>query len=159
MFCCFRNIWGYNKKMDSIEKLLEDATWGSIDPFTPAVKFGKVIKVYDGDSITIVAKPYDNYPVYRFSVRLNGIDTPELRTKYDNEKRLAIIARDALSEKILGKVVRLENVDSEKYGRLLADIYLDSLSDSENICEWMVKNNHAIEYTGKTKVKPKEWLE
>lgn len=159
MFSCFRNICGYCKKMDSVEKLLEDATWDSTDPFTPDVKFGKVIKVYDGDSITIVAKPYDNYPVYRFSVRLNGIDTPELRTKYENEKKLAIIARDALSEKILGKMVRLENVDSEKYGRLLADVHLDSLLNSENICKWMITNNFAVEYGGKTKVKPKEWLE
>ena len=45
-------------------------------------------------------------------VRLSGIDTPELRTKHENEK----IARDALSQKILNKIVVLKNSE-----RVLAD--------------------------------------
>ena len=141
--------------MSSVEAELQNATWDNTDPFQPDVRYGKVIKVYDGDSITIAAKPYANYPVYRFSIRLNGIDTPELRTSNENEKKHGIIARDALKEKILDKIVTLKNVDSEKYGRLLADIYLGD----ENICQWMIEQNYAIRYDGGTKVKPKEWFE
>jgi len=141
--------------MSSVEEELQNARWDNTDPFQPDVIYGKVIKVYDGDSITIAAKPYDNYPVYRFSIRLNGIDTPELRTSNENEKKHGIIARDALKEKILDKIVTLKNVDSEKYGRLLADIYLDD----ENICMWMLDQKYAIRYDGGTKVKPKEWFE
>lgn len=141
--------------MSSVEAELHNATWDNTDPFQPDVRYGKVIKVYDGDSITIASKPYANYPVYRFSIRLNGIDTPELRTSNENEKKHGIIARDALKEKILDKTVTLKNVDSEKYGRLLADIYLGD----ENICQWMIDQNYAIRYDGGTKVKPKEWFE
>ena len=46
------------------------------------------------------------------------------------KKKHAIIARDALSQKILNKIVVLKNVESEKYGRVLADVYLGE----ENIC-------------------------
>ena len=141
--------------MSSLDVDIQNATWDNTDPFQPDVTFGKVIKVYDGDSITIVAKPYENYPVYRFSIRLNGIDTPELRTSNENEKKHGIIARDALKEKILDKIVTLRNVDSEKYGRLLADIYLGE----ENICEWMIEEKYAVKYDGGTKAKPKEWFE
>ena len=56
-------------------------------PFTFPIENGQVIKVYDGDTITIASKlPYDASPLYRLSVRLNGIDTPEIKGKNDDEK-------------------------------------------------------------------------
>jgi endonuclease YncB( thermonuclease family) len=54
--------------------------------------------------------------LYKFSVRILGIDTPELKTKNVGEKELGIIARNALSDLILNKVVKLENVSYDKYG-------------------------------------------
>uniref|UniRef100_A0A6C0FAZ2 TNase-like domain-containing protein n=1 Tax=viral metagenome TaxID=1070528 RepID=A0A6C0FAZ2_9ZZZZ len=146
-----------NCKPNSVnyEELFKDSCWDNCEPFSPHVKIGKVIKVYDGDSITIAAKPYENYPIYRFSVRLNGIDTPELRTSNENEKAHAKIARDALHDKIYDKIVELKNVESEKYGRLLADIYLGD----ENINEWLINQNFAVKYDGGTKEKPASWME
>ena len=47
--------------------------------FEPDIQCGKVIKVYDGDTIAIASKPYDKHPVYKFLVRLNGIEAPEIR--------------------------------------------------------------------------------
>ena len=64
--------------------------WENTKPFIPNIKYAKVIKVYDGDTITIAAKihPLDsNY--YRFSVRLAHIDCPELKTKNKDEKNYA----------------------------------------------------------------------
>ena len=60
----------------------EEITYDKTTPFVPPIDKGKVVKIYDGDTITIAAKlPYSSSPLYRFSVRLNGIDTPELHTK------------------------------------------------------------------------------
>lgn len=139
---------------NTVEEHFKNACWDNCEPFSPDVKFGKVIKVYDGDSITIAAQPYDNYPMYRFSVRLNGIDTPELRTSSENEKKHAKIARDALHDKIFDKIVTLKNVESEKYGRLLADVYLED----ENINQWLISSNYAIQYDGGKKEKPASWF-
>jgi endonuclease YncB( thermonuclease family) len=66
--------------------------------------------------------PYDASPLYRLSVRLNGIDTPEIKGKNDDEKEAATAARKALANLIYGKQIRLENIKSEKYGRILADV-------------------------------------
>ena len=66
--------------------------------FIPEISCGKVIKVYDGDSITIGAKVGGVGRIYRFSVRLDGIDCPEMRTKDAGEKEMAILARDTLSQ-------------------------------------------------------------
>jgi len=111
---------------------------------------GYVIKVYDGDTITICNRlPIDNCDdIYRFSVRLDGIDTPEMKTKSDYEKKLAIRARDALREKIYNKHIILKGVQTEKYGRILATIYLNN----ENINEWMIKKGYAVSYDGGKKI-------
>ena len=136
--CCFRNKQNENilyKMSSDMTTLLQNIEYADTSPFVPPIHFGKVIKVYDGDTITIASVlPNTTEPIYRFSVRLNGIDTPEIRGKTPEEKELAILARDELYNKIYGKMVTLENVGTEKYGRILADVYLDE----EHINEWLV---------------------
>ena len=133
---------------------LHDIEYKDTSPFIYPIKFGKVIKVYDGDTITIASRlPNTDGPIYRFSVRLNGIDTPEIRGKSVAEKELAIVVRDALRELIMGKVVELRNVANEKYGRILADVFLDSVS----INDWLVEQNFAVPYTGGKKMRPANW--
>ena len=128
-----------------------------IDNFIPPVNSGRVIKVYDGDTITIASKlpGLKKSPIYKFSVRLNGIDTPEMRGKNDDEKEMAHKARDALSARIFGKDVFLKNVQTEKYGRLLCDVYLEA----ENLNLWMIEKRYAMPYDGGTKVNPVSWRE
>ena len=128
--------------------------WNDTIEFTYPITSGHVIKVYDGDTITIASKmPYENSPLFRFNVRLNGIDTPEIKSKNENEKILAKKARDSLSQLIMNKNVTLKNVKNEKYGRILADVYLDDL----HLNKWMIDQHFAVEYDGKTKKAPISW--
>lgn len=120
------------------------------------LKKGKVIKVYDGDTITIASKlPYDSN-IYRFSVRLSGIDCPEINGKgiSDEEKEYALIVKNYLSNLILNKEVELKNIKNEKYGRVLADVYLNKI----NINQLLLTERYAVKYDGKTKIKPVSWL-
>lgn len=136
---------------------LENASLIDAAQFIPPVKYGKVVKVYDGDTITIVATLdfglYHSPQLYKFSVRLNGIDTPELKTKNENEKKLAMVARDELKKQLDNKIVELKNVSLEKYGRLLADVYVGDVC----VNEWMVTNGYAVRYDGGTKERPEDW--
>jgi len=141
--------WFYNTNA-----YLRDIEYKDTCPFVVPVSSGKVIKVYDGDTITIAARfPGAKGPIYRFNVRLNGIDSPEIKGGTPHEKELAIKSRDALSLVIMGKIVDLKNVSTEKYGRVLADVYLGNV----NMCEWMLENGHAVKYDGGTKKKPADW--
>ena len=134
----------------------ENIEWKDTIPFVAPINQGRCIKVYDGDTITIAAKlPYKHSPIYRFSVRLNGIDTPEIKGKDEDEKKCAQMARDALKETILNKTVHLENVQTEKYGRILADVVCDGI----NMNNWMVTQRFAVKYDGGTKVSPDSWME
>ena len=141
-----------NKDTDVPPPIIE---WKDTVPFTFPIANGQVIKVYDGDTITIASKlPYDASPLYRLSVRLNGIDTPEIKGKNDDEKEAAKAARNALSNLIYGKQIRLENIKSEKYGRILADVYLNQL----HINDWLIRERYAVAYDGGTKKSPESWI-
>ena len=88
--------------------------WEDTTAFAPPIEGGQVIKVYDGDSITIAGYlPMNNSPLFRFSVRLNGIDAPEIKGKTEEEITMAKEARDALSDLILHKEITLKNVGIE----------------------------------------------
>lgn len=116
-----------------------DLTYETTIPFIPPVKKGRVIKVYDGDTITIGTYVYGT--AYRFSVRLLGIDTPEMKGPHKDK---AILARDELYQLIFHKKVVLKNVSLEKYGRLLADVYVDGI----HVNAWMKQKGHAVDYFG-----------
>ena len=133
----------------------ENINPSSLDKFIPPISSGRVIKCYDGDTITIASYlPYKKSKLYKFSVRINGIDCPEIRSKTENEKKCALLAKIAVEDKILNKIVTLENVGTEKYGRILADVIIDNIS----IGPWLVEQNLAVNYDGKTKHTPDDWL-
>ena len=124
--------------------------------YVPTLKDITVIKVYDGDTITISAQVVGDPfapTYYKWSVRLRGIDTPEIKGKTQDEKDAAIVAREALSKKILDKKIFLKNIKYDKYGRLLADVYFNHLF----LNKWMLDNKYGVEYDGGTKIIPPSW--
>ena len=126
-------------------------TYDNTSPFQPTFTTGKCVKVYDGDTLHIVGeiagKPY------RFTCRMYGYDSPELRTKNVEEKKAGYAAKAFFEKRVLGKVVSVHiHPIKEKYGRLLV-----TLSDSEGeINKWMIENKHGLPYFGGTKEKPFE---
>jgi len=153
-FCFFSKNKKNNKERKISANNLQEADWDNTAPFIPPVTRGKVIKVYDGDTITIASKlPYKSSQMYRFSVRLRGIDSPEIKSTSLAEKELALNSKMALSNLILGQMVDLKNVSTEKYGRILADVYIDNV----NVNTWMLENKLALPYDGGKKTRPPEW--
>ena len=76
-----------------------------------------------------------------------------MRGKSPEERDMAHEAQKALSTKIMGKDVFLKNLEKEKYGRILCDVYLQK----ENISAWMVANRFAVPYEGGKKTPPHSW--
>lgn len=133
---------------------MEKINYQDTIPFIPPITGGKVIKVYDGDTITIASKlPYEKSLIYRFSVRIKGIDCPEIRTHNLDEKEIAVIAKKFVEDKCLNKIVELKNLSTEKYGRILADVFIDNI----NISDELIKNRLAVPYDGGKKNVPENW--
>jgi len=154
--CCFKKFIKLTSVKKSNHGIEGPISYDETIKFVPPIKNGIVIKVYDGDTITIASKlPYNDSPIYRFSVRLSGIDCPEIKGKDENERNCAEIAKKELNDLLMNQLVTLENVKTEKYGRILADVYLDKLY----INKYMLEKCLAVPYDGTTKKSPKDWLE
>lgn len=142
-----------NYKKDGNDIQLADT-----NEFTMPVKGGRVIKVYDADTITIAAKlPLkEESPLYRFSVRLLGIDAPEMKGVgvSSEEKAAAKLAQEFVAELVMNKYVTLKNIQNEKYGRVLADVYIGDV----HLNNLLLKERYAVPYGGASKEKPAYWL-
>ena len=103
--CCCYNHTHLPNSLDSLPK--------NIPRFIPHVYSGLVIKVYDGDTITIVGRITGDPQLYKFNIRIAGIDCPEIRSKNENEKHIAILAREEVEKIILNKIVRLDGFSQE----------------------------------------------
>ena len=120
-------------------------------------------RVLDGDTIDVtIDLGFDLYKKER--VRVAGVDTPEKRTKDDEEKALGYDATHWLEDKLTGAisgdddlVIRTELVGGVgNYGRLLGWLYIGDAEVSLN--EQMIEEGYAFPYDGGTKVKDFEQL-
>ena len=100
-----------------------------------------VTKVYDGDTITEDFDLGFGILIRKQKIRLLGINTPEIRGP---EKPQGIISRDALRQRILGKVVTIKTSKDKKgkYGRWLGEVFMEE----ENINKWLLKEGYAKAY-------------
>lgn len=137
-------------------------------------------QVYDGDTVTevlilIKAHDFSELPIGELgdiwptialasdgiytknSVRLKGIDTPELRPRragrselsLNNEKQAAEEARDALRTLLTanGNRLTLTDVSLDKYGRILAVVFIGNT----DAAGYLIAQGHGIPYDGGTK--------
>jgi micrococcal nuclease len=100
-----------------------------------------VVKVYDGDTITVDIDLGLGVWLRGQKVRLAGINTPELR---GDSREYGIASRDALRELILDKDVRIKTYKDKqgKYGRWIADVYFHNVF----VNEWLLEEGYAEIY-------------
>ena len=108
----------------------------------------EVISVYDGDTFRATIKNYPAIVGENIAIRVNGIDTPEIRGKCPSEKALAIKARD-MARLMLNnaKVIELHNISRGKYFRIVADVFIDGV----NLGDILLDAKLARRYSGKKK--------
>ncbi len=103
-----------------------------------------VISVYDGDTMTVNAFPWPGMTI-RTAVRVNGMDTPEIRGLCDAETELAKRARDYVRATV-GDHVELTNITLGKYaGRIIADV---ALADGRSLAGLLISEGLGREYDG-----------
>jgi len=99
----------------------------------------KVVRVYDGDTVKAVGHDIE------IKIRLVGIDAPETsKKKRQPGQPFGRKAEKYLAGLVLNKVVDIKGYGSDRYGRILAEIYIDD----RNINLAMVKTGLAEIYHG-----------
>ena len=128
---------------------------------------GRVVEIYDGDTIKIVLPVLGHY--FKFSARLLGIDTCEMKSKNTANKDLACRARNRLFELVTGCstcdstwkkkdivkylddnvcVIKVKCHEFDKYGRVMLDYFVNDRS----ISDILIEEKLAYAYTGETKL-------
>ena len=89
----------------------------------------EVTSIYDGDTFRVNINSYPPIIGKKMSIRLNGVDTPEIKGKCTKEKTLARKAKQLTVSTLRGaKKVELRNMQKGKYFRIVADVYADNKS-------------------------------
>ena len=105
----------------------------------------KVISVYDGDTFRVDIDSLPPIVGKNIPIRLNGVDTPEIRGKCKYEKDLALKARDFVRNKLANaKEIKLTKLQRGKYFRVVADVLIDGVSLEQELLD----NRLAYKYTG-----------
>lgn len=100
-----------------------------------AQKNARVTRVKDGDTFVAV------WNGKAYSCRLSNIDAPELSQAF------GVTSKDNLSNLILGKVVALDSLKKDLYGRVLVDAWIDGM----RLDSLMIRKGWAWYYTGYSK--------
>ncbi len=92
---------------------------------------GKVTAVIDGDTIEVLKEGK------AIRIRLNGIDCPEKSQAFGTK------ARQFTSEQVFGKVIVIKEKELDRYGRTIADVYLE---DGTWLNKMLIENGLAWHY-------------
>lgn len=111
----------------------------------------RVVKVHDGDSFSVEAQVWPG-TIVSVSIRVRGVDAPEMRAKCPLERYLAQQARDVLAARVSAGSISLSNIGGDKYyGRVLADV---TLSDGTDLAQVLLEGRSVRPYGGR---KRKHW--
>ena len=135
---------------------------------------GKIVEIYDGDTCKIVL--LNNNILQKFNCRINGIDTPEMKPPLNKHNReveiknayrcrnrlIQLSTNTSTSANIDSdvkkvsldtntKLVHVECLEFDKYGRLLVNIYEKDSPKSLSYNDILVNEGFAKKYNGGTK--------
>ena len=111
-------------------------------------------RVVDGDTVDVDIDLGFGIWMRNERVRLYGIDTPESRTRDLDEKKYGILAKEYVEAALSnGAILRTQKDKAGKYGRVLGDfIIYDGTEDRQNsLNDMLVRDHHAVHYTGQSK--------
>ena len=111
----------------------------------------EVIKITDGDTMDVLID-LGFYVFTECRLRLDGINTPESRTKDLREKALGLEAKEFTKNFLKNDVCQVHTVKKGKFGRYLSEVFVNDKS----LNNALIMANLAREYHGE---KRKGWFE
>lgn len=110
---------------------------------------GEILRVYDGDTVDAKIRVWIGQEI-ETSVRIDGIDAPEIKGKCAKERIQAEKARQELIRILNNEAVAIYNIRLEKYaGRVLAQV---QTARGINVGQHMIEKGLARAYHGKARL-------
>ena len=119
----------------------------TIDSFPTAAlytyKVNQVLRVIDGDTVIVNIDLGFNLSLVQ-TIRIKGIDAPEIRTTDFNEKIQGIAAKAFAATWLQGRRLFVKTTKDDHYGRMLGDFIC--ADTGATFAEAMLTTNHAEIY-------------
>ena len=116
----------------------------------------RLVKVVDGDTVDIDIDLGFGVWLKDQRIRLMGIDTPESRTRDDEEKKFGLLAKEEVI-KYLANCKKFKSFKDEKgkFGRILGDfeVYDNRSGRWMGLSEAPIQNHYGVKYMGQAKDK------
>lgn len=116
------------------------------------VHVSQVVSVYDGDTFKVDIEGWPAIIGDDISVRIMGIDTPEIRGTSGFEKEMALAAKQQLKDLLSKNTIYLYDLQRDKYFRILAGVKAGNI----DVAERLIDIGLAKRYFGETKI---SWTE
>lgn len=117
---------------------------------TQSISFAgiQITGIIDGDTLKAELENVPE-PLNKISIRIRGVDTPEIKGQCDSEKQKAQAAKITLKEWLkVTENISLQNLKWDKYGgRVLADVFFDKIS----VSGYLIDKGLAVPYFGEKK--------
>ena len=142
---------------------ISDISFFSLSGFNT---WARLCNVIDGDTMICILPFPNNESFHKFYVRLNGIDTCELKSQDTFLHSKAIAAKNELIQNICHTQIEFDQLQDylkshsiqvwlkchefDKYGRLLASVHL-SPTDTISLSELLISKKLAYSYSGSKK--------
>lgn len=120
----------------------------------------EAVRVIDGDTIDVILD-FGFSLKQKLRLRLSGVDTPELRSKDEQERERAQAAKEfvrtfvfadaghTLSRELIVKTIKTKSgKERQTFGRYVAEVYALSTNGWTHLNEELVKTGHAVRSTG-----------
>jgi len=112
----------------------------------------KLVRVVDGDTVDIDIDLGFGTWLRKQRIRLMGIDTPESRTRDDEEKKFGILAKEKLQQLLANsRVVKTFKDEKGKFGRVLGDFEVYYKDRWCGVVEVLIKEHYGVKYHGQSK--------
>jgi len=109
---------------------------------------------YDADTIKFDLPGLHPIIGEKINIRVNGIDTPEIKGECEQEKYLAKQGKELVADILKdAETIDLKNLERGKYFRIVADVFVDG----DNLANELIEAGMAVPYDGRTKTK--DWCE
>ena len=108
----------------------------------------RVTRVVDGD--TIDAQVDLGFFTHKnIRIRVNGIDTPEVRTRDADEKKRGFAAKERMEDLLKhSKQNSIVSLGLDKFGRCLADVFVHYPGGVRKAADILIEEGHGVEYHG-----------
>lgn len=126
------------------------AVAGECDHVGDELRCVKYVDNYDADTVKFNIHDVHWLMGKKISVRVLGVDTPEIKGQAPCEKEKALAAKAKVKELLTGaKRIDIVKIGRDKYFRILGDIMIDGKS----LSELLIAEKLAYPYFGDTKLK------